>query len=96
MCRLRPFIFLPPSYPRTPLCGERYALTVHCKMLGRVLARLRPRLFDQCIADLRQHTPLFPPPKVIVDGLPRGEVVGELSPLAARFEDIEDSVDDFA
>jgi len=33
---------------------------------------------------------------VVVDGLPRGQVVGELSPLAARFEDIEDGVDDFA
>jgi hypothetical protein len=28
-CRLRPFTFLPPSYPRAPLCGGRYALTVH-------------------------------------------------------------------
>ena len=38
----------------------------------------------------------MPPPKVIVDGLPRGQVVGELSPLAACFEDIQDSVRDFA
>ena len=65
-------------------------------MLGRVLARLRPRLFDQCIADLRPHTPLLPPPKVIVDGLPRGQVVGEIAPLAACLEDIQAGVDDFA
>jgi len=38
----------------------------------------------------------LPPPKVIVDGLPRGQVVGELSPRAACFEDIQDSVRDFA
>ena len=64
-------------------------------MLGRRFARLRPRLFDQCIAYLGKHASLLPPPKVVVDGLSRGQVVGELSPLAARFEDIEDGVDDF-
>jgi hypothetical protein len=33
---------------------------------------------------------------VVVNGLPRGQVVGELSPLATRFEDIQDGVGDFA
>jgi hypothetical protein len=33
---------------------------------------------------------------MVVDGLSRGQVVGELSPLAARFEDVEDGVRDFA
>lgn len=33
---------------------------------------------------------------MVVNGLPRGQVVGELSPLATRFEDIQDGVGDFA
>jgi hypothetical protein len=66
-----------------------------CKILERCFARLRPRLLDQCIAYLRQHTTPLPPPKVVVDGLPQGEVVGGLSPLAARFEDIQDGVRGF-
>jgi len=37
----------------------------------------------------------LPPPKVVVDGLPQEEVVGGLSPLAARFEDIQDGVRGF-
>jgi hypothetical protein len=45
---------------------------------------------------LRQHASLRPPPKMVADDLPRGQVVGELSPLAACFEDIEDGVRDFA
>jgi hypothetical protein len=65
-------------------------------MLGRRFARLRPRLFDQHIAYLRQHTPLLPPPKVVVDGFSRGQVVGPIAPLAACFEDVEDGVRDFA
>ena len=32
----------------------------------------------------------------LVDGLPRGQVVGQIAPLAACFEEIQDSVDDFA
>ena len=65
-------------------------------MLGRRFARLRPRPADQRVADLGKHTSLLPPPKVVVDGLSRGQVVGELSPLAACCEDIEDGVRDFA
>ena len=67
---------LSPSCPRhtrvPPLCSGRYTLTVHRKILGRLFARLRPRLFDQCIAYLGKHSPLLPPPKVVGDGLPRG------------------------
>jgi hypothetical protein len=65
-------------------------------MLGRRFARLRPRPADQRVADLGKHTSLLPPPKVVVDGLPRGQVVGQIAPLAACCEDIEDGVDDFA
>ena len=54
------------------LCGGRDTRTVHRKRLGRRFVRLRPRLFNQHIAYLRQHTPLLPTPKVVVDGLPRG------------------------
>ena len=78
------------------LCGGRHTLTVHRYVLGRRFARLRPRPADQRVADLGKHTSLLPPPKVVVDGLPRGQVVGQIAPLAACCEDIEDGVRDFA
>ncbi len=65
-------------------------------MLGRVLARLRPRPANQRVAYLGDNAALVPAPKVVVDGLPRGQVVGQIAPLAACCEDIEDGVRDFA
>ena len=73
-----PVRLLAPVIPAPPPCGGRHTLTVHRYVLGRRLARLRPRLLHQCIAYLGKHTSLLPPPKVVVDGLPRGQVVGEL------------------
>jgi len=65
-------------------------------VLGRVLARLRPRPADQRVAYLGNNAARVPAPKVVVDGLPRGQVVGQIAPLAACCEDIQDGVDDFA
>jgi hypothetical protein len=37
-----------------------------------------------------------PPPEVVVDGLPRWELIRQKSPSAAALEDVVDSVEDLA
>ena len=44
------------------------------------------RVFENTLSTLNRPT----------NGLPRGQVVGQIAPLAACCEDIEDGVDDFA
>src|ERR1035437_6017223 len=47
------------------------------------------------IMDLGQQTAAFPRAIVVVDAGPRGQILWHITPLAARFVDIKNPVEDF-
>jgi hypothetical protein len=55
---------------------------------------LLPHGFIQGIMDARQRSILLPLVKVVVDGFPRGKVMGQHSPLTTAPRNIENAIDD--
>src|SRR5664279_2670300 len=47
------------------------------------------------IMDLRQQTAAFPRAIVVVDAGPRGQILWHIAPLATRFADVKNPVEDF-
>jgi len=50
----------------------------------------------QVVDNPGEHVARDPAPEVVIDGLPGRERVGEVSPLAARFREVEQRVEDVA
>src|SRR5580658_7627957 len=53
-------------------------------------------LVAQVGMDAFQQPRLGPPPKIAVNTLPRGQVLGQIAPLAARAQKVEDGIEQFA
>ena len=96
-CRLRPFTFLPASYPRSPrFCGLR-ALAVYDSRAGLGISPVRSADFgSEGVVNALQRSVGLPRSEVGIDGLPRRQVAGEQAPGASGSQGADDGVDDFA
>ena len=98
MCSFRPLIFfdfLVPVYTavRINMMGSLHTSGIHDAKAG---AFLTPCLFTdesvQGIHHLFKHAFKLPFTEIVIDGLPRGEVRGKHTPLAAGLVDIKDCI----
>jgi hypothetical protein len=77
--------------------GRLDALRVdHGRRGARCASGFDPGRAPERIAQASQKSALAPPAEVIVDGLPRGEVVRQHSPLATAFEQVKQGVENLA
>src|SRR5215212_957497 len=75
--------------------GRLYRLGVHNACAGlRVPAEPPPQPLAQLGVQALPRPVEPPPPKPVVEGLPRREVPRQHAPGAAAFEDVEDGVED--
>jgi hypothetical protein len=80
-----------------PFFGAFHALAVddrECRL--RRSARERSRLGVECVMDARQRSVAVPFDEIVVDRALGGKVLGQLPPLAARRQHVEDAVKDLA
>ena len=75
------------------MMGGLYASGIHDAKTGTFLpSRLFTDKGVQGIHHLFKHTFKLPLAEVVIDGLPRGEVRGKHTPLAAGLVDIKDGI----
>src|SRR4051812_8246688 len=95
--RLRPLTFLAPSKPCQPPIGDSDALAVQDPGAGgRITALADALVFAQHGQDLFPQPVAAPEAKVVVDGLPGRQVMGQQAPGAAAAHPIRDGVEQLA
>ncbi len=97
-CRLRPTTFFPPVV--SSRAGQRRRLHGLAVESGRRWLRIatvqEAAVITQSIVDVLPRSIFLPAPQVAIDGVPRGEVVGQHAPRAAASQYIKDRVHNVA
>ena len=99
MCRLRPQIFFPAvcaafaasygtGFDRLAIDDGRTRFWVSAHLGSHQLAQAAHRRLPGAVA--------FPEAEIMVDGFPVGQIMGHLSPGAARSQQVQDPIDDLA